>query len=273
MQITNKHNLPDWKVKELSKYVPHKPKDVKRMSVTSLIDCPAIRTLKLKHWDELEIDIASLIQASHGSMFHQLTDDDISEIKMELEIDGMVLVGKLDNLIFDSKNRTIVLLERKFTKVGQLDFNETLLKWEQQINCYAFMLKYLFNLVPDKLLISVNYRDWSKMNVDRRPDYPSIPTTEYVPKRWTTAEQKIFILDRLRYHREKPMDCPDRWERPDTWAVMKTGQIRAKRVLPSKEEAEAWMKERGGDTIVYRKGEAVRCKHFCECQNVCPYYR
>lgn len=41
---------------------------------------------------------------------------------------------------------------------------------------------------------------------------------------------------------------------PDTYAVMKNGQKRAKRVLPSEEDAKAYMEKNGGDYIEFRPG-------------------
>jgi formate-dependent phosphoribosylglycinamide formyltransferase (GAR transformylase) len=65
----------------------------------------------------------------------------------------------------------------------------------------------------------------------------------------------------------------ERWSKGDSWAIMRTGRKTALKVCKSEEEANALLKELGGDSIEFRKGEDVRCESYCNVCKWCPYYQ
>jgi hypothetical protein len=65
----------------------------------------------------------------------------------------------------------------------------------------------------------------------------------------------------------------ERFNDGDKYAVMKKGRKTALRVLSSREEAEQWMQDNGGDSIQFRPGEDKKCKDYCSACQFCNYYR
>ena len=71
------------------------------------------------------------------------------------------------------------------------------------------------------------------------------------------------------------LDCgkADTWYTGDTFAVYKNNSKRALRVLSTREDAENYMHNKGGDYIEERKGEYRRCMDYCDCCKFCKYYK
>lgn len=264
MRYTNKHELPEWLVDKLIPFPPKKPKK-DRMSVTDLIHPPRMKTLRIEKWDEIEEDVANLLQMFDGINLDRAFDEDEEEqLKMEVVIDGVTLVGKLDRLVTNGKT---VILDRKRGKVGVKEYPSTLKEWTAQLNCYAWMYEELYKEKVDRIENHIFYKDWTPVRTSD-PSYPKIAYEILKQPLWSREDQENYIRTQLEYHYHSPMDCPeeDRW---GSFAVKKEGQKRALRVLKTREECEQWMKEnKKGDYIENRDG--LRCKFFCPVRNVCP---
>ena len=71
-----------------------------------------------------------------------------------------------------------------------------------------------------------------------------------------------------------PVCTPDeRFNSGDKFAVMKKGRKTALRVLDSKEAAEQWEADNGGDFIETRLGEDKKCADYCSACEFCSYYQ
>ena len=71
-----------------------------------------------------------------------------------------------------------------------------------------------------------------------------------------------------------PVCTPDeRFNSGDKFAVMKKGRKTALRVLDSKEAAEQWKADNGGDFIETRLGEDKKCADYCSACEFCSYYQ
>ena len=142
-----------------------------------------------------------------------------------------------------------------------------------QLNVYAFLYR-MTGFPVTSLKVHAILRDWVKGRSLREEDYPPIPfVTVNIPV-WSDEEVQAYIGDRMVRHFDLPAErCTDeeRWYKGTTFAVKKKGQKRARRVLNTMQEAEAWIGEEKGLIIEERKGADVRCENYCLVRNVCPY--
>lgn len=264
MKYTNKHNLPEWLVRQLLPQNPHLP-DPKRMSVTDLIAPPRMRTLKIQKWDEITTDVSDLLNFFDGNNLDRAFKNDPEEqIKLELLIDGITLVGQLDRLIVTPDSVTVV--DRKRTKVGGAAYGDTRRSWIAQLNCYAWLLQRTRGIETTKLENHVSYKDWSPVKMYTK-DYPQWAWQIIQQPLWSFEHQELYIRQQLEYHAANPMDCPveERW---GSFAVMANGRKTALRVLKTRQKYETWMEDnQKGDFVENR--DCLRCKHFCSVSSVC----
>ena len=152
-------------------------------------------------------------------------------------------------------------------------------EWTRQLNMLALLCAR--NDVDVRgLEIVARLRDWSKPKAAREPDYPQRQTVVLPVEMWSLLDADTYIRERITVHANAAgsVECaPDaRWDKPTTWAVMKTGRKSALRVLNSVDDAECWMQvhaARGGDEIVERPGESTRCLHYCSVAQWCAHGR
>jgi hypothetical protein len=67
----------------------------------------------------------------------------------------------------------------------------------------------------------------------------------------------------------------ERWQKKDKYALMKTGRKSAIKLCDSMDEANVLLsqKHKGGDSIVFRRGESIRCKSYCDVREFCSFYK
>lgn len=256
MNWTNKYHLPEHIIALLPK--KYEPKEG-RFSVTQVIDSPRIRTLQMKHWDELEGDYSDLLSTVIGISVHEkfaavatkaVQEDDLQELtehKMEIEINGVTLVGRLDGYSEAKK----CLKDVKTKGVKFTSYPEARKEIENQLNIYAWMVRQQ-KLPVESLFADIFYRDWKLWEaqkdipkwavmkpgrktavklfdspqeadeglesgwwVESRPskNYPKIPYEKLEVPLWSEEKQKTFIIESINYHQNNPMDCPGscRW--------------------------------------------------------------
>jgi hypothetical protein len=64
------------------------------------------------------------------------------------------------------------------------------------------------------------------------------------------------------------------WEKPTTFAIMKAGGVRAKKVCATQEEADALIKTKfPGHEVEVREGGRTRCESFCQVAPFCEQYK
>lgn len=276
MKYTNKYGLPERVIRQLS--LNYQPKEG-RISITQLIDSPLIRTLYLERWDDIIADYSDYLQAMLGVALHErqdklAADDEQSEQKLEVNIDGWTVVGKADNL------KDGIIRDTKTTRIGYLKFNAQ--KLEAQLNCYAWLWRRNGKEITG-LEADLYYKDWDwkrvVFNQDR--DYPSVLFQNITVNLWTFEQQEQFVKDQLHYHTvaaHNECSDEDKWKGASKFCIFKSGNLTGKsmRNLDSYEEAEQWIRDNNkkGVEIVERTGGCLRCEHFCSLANgVCPYFR
>jgi len=270
MRINNKHNLPEALFNVINK--TRKPME-NRISVTELIDAPLIRKLKLLHWDNLEEDASERLWALLGQSVHYALEkgtppDALAEERLEVKIGDITLSGQADLY----QNGEISDWKTTSTYAFLLGMKES---WTTQLNVYAYLYRSI-GFEVTALKIHAILRDWIRSKALYDPDYPQIPFITVDVPVWSDEKVKKYIDERIGLHFHTPPEkCTDeeRWMRKTTYAVMKKGGKRAKRVLDSYEEAEAWMGEAKDLSIEVRKGEDIRCTGYCLVRNVCPYLK
>tara|TARA_R100000773_G_C4219260_1_gene117811 strand:+ start:1461 stop:2402 length:942 start_codon:yes stop_codon:yes gene_type:complete len=267
------------------------------ISTTKLIKPPRIVLLESRHYAELEEDVADRIFSLLGQSVHTVLErakskKDIVERRLFYngpETNGWTLSGQLDML--DSKGQ---LMDFKITSAWTaLDAQQNgKPEWEQQLNILDFLCKKnpenlkVFGklLQPKSLSIIAILRDWSKLRIMHSDNYPKKQVVVIPIRRWSTQEQAKFVAERVGLHQraasgvDVPVCTPqERWRKEDTYAIMKHGRKSAVRVLQTKKQATAYLKqnelvEGKHYKIIERKGEDVRCENYCLVKNFCDYY-
>lgn len=253
MKWTNEHNLPD----RILKLLPntYQPKEG-RFSVTQLIDSPRIRTLQLERWDEIVRDYSDLLTTIIGMSVHErnerlATDDELTEHKMEDEILGVTVVGRMDSY----KEIDEAVRDTKTKGVNFTSYADAREEIEKQLNIYAWQLRKRNK--PVKILeADIFYRDWKlwearkdcekwavikpgrktalrlldsekeakewlrfntkpedKCIIQYRPPkgYPIISYEGLTLPLWNMKKAKGFIEERITLHQTCPMDCDNKW--------------------------------------------------------------
>ena len=127
-------------------------------------------------------------------------------------------------------------------------------------------------------------RDWSLFQTMKSDNYPKKQVAMIPIRRWTEEEQDNYVRERIKIHQnaEKVSKLPlctatERWRKEDQFAVMKSGRKSAIRLLDTRQLALDYLKSQNmvegvGCSIVERKGEDVRCQHYCKVNEFCDYF-
>lgn len=247
-------------------------------SVTELLNPIRKIALYRMHRDEIETDVSDAIPALFGTAVHAILEGKAtgmrSEVPVSAEFKGFEVTGRIDlidgDAIVDYKTCSA-------SKVQKKDF----LDWETQCKCYSYLLWKTTGELIRKFRVYAIIKDWSKVKAANSPDYPQ--SAVYVLERTIEDSDYDYIEGYLGAKGslvEEALStgilplCADeeRWKSPDKWAVYKRStDKRAVCVCDSEEDACAAITERcGGSGIVqFRRGECVRCKHYCECAEWC----
>jgi hypothetical protein len=296
MEITNISNLP----KAIERAVKNDPYDStgSNISTTRLIAPPRIRVLEMRNYDLIKEDVSDRIFSLLGQSVHHI----IERAKQKVDIAERRLFYK-DNDI--TNNWTLSGQFDYLTKEGNLiDFKTTSAwsaldaltngkdEWEQQLNVLDFLcrknqkdlVRYKKQIKVKSLSIMAILRDWSKMKVMQSDNYPRKQVVMIPVRRWTEEEQDNYVRSRIKLHQEAEQSeqipvcsAKERWRKEDSYAIYKDNRKTAWRVFGTKELAlqfleQQKMVEGNGCTIVHRKGEDVRCQHYCRVNQFCNHY-
>lgn len=274
MKITNPSGLPDVIVRMAQADTDkHKPMDGV-LSVTELVSSPRIYQLNKRHDERMEDDVQERIDMLFGTAWHKAleehkSEDELAEQRYFHDMEPCRISGQVD--LYDPKTQTIT--DHKTAKVYSYLLGDNK-NYQQQLNCYAYILSK--NGLPVKRIVLFwTFKDWSWRTAAKDPDYPQKKSLVQEIKLWTMDEAETFIKERLSMHvaqNDTPDDelpectAEDMWERPLTFAVMKYKNVRALRVLDSKNAADKWIDEQNiatGLRVEERPGERVKCEQFC----------
>jgi hypothetical protein len=296
MELTNISNLP----KAIERAVNNDPYDSSGsdISTTRLIAPPRIRVLEQRNFDLIKEDVSDRIFSLLGQSVHHIIERaklkvDISERRLFYKDDaitnGWTLSGQFDYLTRDGN-----LIDFKVTSAWAALSALTNGKdeWENQLNVLDFLCrknqkdltKYKKEIKVKSLSIMAILRDWSKLKVMQSDNYPRKQVVMIPVRRWSEEEQEIYVKARIKLHqdaeqsKELPMcTAKERWRKEDSYAVMKDNRKTAWRLFTTKEEAIQFifsqkMIEGKGCNIVFRKGEDVRCQHYCRVNEFCSHF-
>jgi hypothetical protein len=296
MELTNISNLP----KAIERAVNNDPYDSSGsdISTTRLIAPPRIRVLEQRNFDLIKEDVSDRIFSLLGQSVHHIIERaklkvDISERRLFYKDDaitnGWTLSGQFDYLTRDGN-----LIDFKVTSAwAALDaLTNGKDEWENQLNVLDFLCRknqkdltrYKKEIKVKSLSIMAILRDWSKLKVMQSDNYPRKQVVMIPVRRWSEEQQEIYVKARIKLHqdaeqsKELPMcTAKERWRKEDSYAVMKDNRKTAWRLFATKEEAIQFifsqkMIEGKGCNIVFRKGEDVRCQHYCRVNEFCSHF-
>lgn len=284
MKLTNKYGLPQTIVNVVNR--PTYTKGKAHLSVTEALSSPRIVQLRKRHWDELEEDVADKVWAIFGTAVHSVLehgkdDDHVIEQRIHSEVDGWHISGAVDLQRIEPDGITI----SDYKTTGAWAVMNEKAEWEQQLNIYAWLIEKEKKMPVKKVEIVAIIRDWSRRDAQTKSGYPEAPIKVIDVKLWPYEVREEFIRDRVHAHSDAYMssemdeDLPactpeDMWEKPTVWAIKKTGNIRAKTLCDTAEEAEAKLAELGkGHEIEVRPGERTRCANFCQVSGFCSQHK
>lgn len=281
MIITNKLNLPHALVDMAQRNLELKPNEYR---VTSLLKGIRETILERRHKDEIEQDVSDMIWLLFGTAVHSIIehhkegDYEFKEERIKVCIGDYILSGQFD--LYNAETKTIT--DYKTCSVWKVVFGDYS-DWRKQLLIYAYMLREIGFSVKRGEIIAI-MKDHSKRDTKIKPDYPPLPvqkiTFDFTLEDFVEIEEflktrfaEISEAEKLPDD-ELPICTPEeRYNSGDKFAVMKNGRKTALRVLDSREEAEQWRAENGGDYVEVRKGEDKKCMDYCSCCKFCNYFR
>lgn len=277
MKITNRHSLPAPLVTAITN--DNYSKDGAAFSVTELIKPPRIAALEVKHWDELEEDASERLWLLMGKAGHEVlrrsSKEGIVEETVTVEFQGIKLKGQMDYAV-----SLKALWDYKFTSVWAVK-EGVKPEWEQQLNIYKWMAEQYGVEVNDLTIIAI-LRDWSKPEARRDKSYVQSQVMVLPVRVWEKSQVERFVSQRIEVHlRARNGHLPDCtpeevWERPEKYAVMKKGNVRASRVLDTKLEAGQFAASQPNPsqyTIEIRPAERPRCEDYCSVSDFCQQFK
>ena len=296
MKITNKSNLP----KVIERAVINDPYDSSgsNISTTRLIAPPRIRVLEMRNWDLIEDDVSNRIFSLLGQSVHHILERsklkvDLAERRLFYKDDkitnGWTLSGQFD-LLSRQGDLTDFKVTSAWAALDALTNGKD--EWENQLNVLEFLCRknqktltrYKKEVKVKSLNIMAILRDWSKLKVMQSDNYPRKQVVMIPIRRWSEEEQENYVQARIKLHQdaEKSDQLPlctakERWRKEDSYALMLDNRKTAKRVLPTREEMDKYMKENKyvegqGCRVVFRAGEDIRCQHYCSVNQFCSHF-
>jgi hypothetical protein len=276
MRLTNKLGLPEAVVRAVAN--DSYTKGEADISVTELLSPPQLRRLRLQHYAELEEDVADRVPSLRGQAFHVILEraaagnpDMMIEKSVYSEYAGWKIKGQVDHVLISSGE----LIDFKETSARKVRGGVLPREWEQQTNIYRRMLQREKGLQVRAIAVFAFLKDWSKRESRQSEDYPQKPVVRFDVPLWTDEQADAFIEERVRLHQmAEPIACSeeDVWARPDKWAVMKRGNVKAIRLYNNPLDADLHARQSAAFYVEHRQGEAIRCKDWCQVSHLCPQW-
>lgn len=286
MTITNIYNLPQPLMNLFGK--EKYTKGDARLSVTELIGSPRVSILREANAHNVTEDITDRFWALMGTNIHRILEqggdaEHIPEERLFVNIDGWNVSGGID--LQKIEGGKISIIDWKFVSV--LSVMKPKIEWEQQLNCYAWLVREVKGVDVEALQICAILRDWSKSNSKYKENYPVAPVVVLDIPRWSHKKATDYIHSRLAAHKDarrasswdEPIpDCtPDEmWLRDSQYAVYKVGGKRAFRVFPDEDGATGFVEGNPDKKmrIEKRPGTRVRCENnYCGVAEFCSQYQ
>ena len=280
MQYTNKMGLDA----ALCRAIAHDPYTKEGdFSGSELPTPPQIRTLKLRYDGLITVDVSDLIYPLLGNNTHYILQrmgikNGLQEESFKWEVLDYIVSGRPDfydefHCLWDYK------VTSRYVLISGVKW-----EWEAQTNIYAWLLQK-YNFTVKDIKINCIFRDWSKIQAMKIPDYPKNQVVVFPVTLWYFHDTYEYIVERIELHKlaeslpdSKLPECTpeERWEKPTVYAVKKKGQKKAVRLLKSEKEAGEYIDTKHLDLskhfIEMRKGESMRCEYYCDVSQFCHQY-
>lgn len=282
MHITNNFDLPlPFFTMASADQFPLKDKTYR---VTSLLKGVRETILERRHDAEITKDVSEMVWLLFGTAVHNIleaqpeSDTQIKEERLTVPFGSYMLTGKFD--LYDADTETVT--DYKTASVWKIMFGDYS-DWRRQLLIYCYMLRRI-GFPANKGRIVAFLKDHNKRNAKYKEGYPKKPvqTVEFTfdeedfkeCEEWLTARFALISVAEQMTDDELPICSPEeRFNSGDKYAVMAKGKKKASRVLDTREEAELWMMNHGGDHIEYRPGEDKKCLEYCSACEFCNYYK
>lgn len=278
MKITNKLGLPQ----PIVDAVANDPytKGSSDISVTGLLQPPRKTALDKKYEGELEEDAAERIWALFGQALHSVLErankTGVAERRLSMQVEGLPgqtwkVSGAMD------RYEDGLVQDYKFVTVWKFKDGGVPEEYEQQLNCYAALLRHHGHVVKRLEIVGI-LRDWSKLEAERDQSYPQQQIVVREVPMWPEIKALAFMTERVRLHQAARIKLPlctseERWQKQTYWAVQKPNAKRAVRLYETEEEAKEHCEIEKGLIIVKRPGESVRCRAYCSAAKFCAQYQ
>lgn len=279
MKITNVMGLPEALVRAVDSQPHNKPGEV---SVTTLLKGTKEIILTARHWDEIEVDVADLVNIIFGKATHKTLETEspntFAEESLKAEIEGVTVTGTMDSYDMQSE----IVDDYKTASVWKIIFKD-FTDWQWQGKGYGWLLR-MNKFAVHKARFTALLKDHKKTEARRDASYPQKPCVVY---EFPITDADVYEFER--FAREKireiktaevleddaiPACSPkDRWAKDTTFAVMKEGRKSAIKVCQTKDEADKVVDENKGSFVVERTGDDTKCMGYCNVAPFCSYYR
>lgn len=273
MKLTNVLNLPDSIVNAVKN--DSYSRGGANFSVTQLLSPPRVSALTDKHYDELEEDVSTRIWSLFGQAMHTVLEranmTGITERRLAIEVEGATISGQMD------RYEDGVLQDYKFVTAYKFKDLTIAPEYEQQLNMYAAILRANGHAVKELQIVGI-LRDWSKMDALKDASYPQRQVVVRTARIWPASEALEFIRTRVILHKQARIALPectpnDQWARPDTWAVMKKGNVKATKVFENPIGAQEMAETNPAFSVVHRPGRRIRCAAYCAVNVFCTQFQ
>jgi len=278
MKYTNEQNLPE----SIYKAIIRDPYEKKSDFTASELPVPTqVRILRHRYDKLIEVDVADLIYPLIGNNTHYILErmgikNALQEERFYYTVAGKLISGQID---YYSAER-IVTDYKITTRFVLIDGVKP--EWEKQLNiCRYLMEKNGFKV--EGINVCCIFRDWSKIQSLKDPDYPKHQVVILPVKLWEPDRAAEYITERIIEY-ETDYELPDseltectpeeRWEKPTKYAIMKKGAKRATKLFDNEIFAEDYLVTLDGNfSIEERPGESTRCEYYCEVKDFCHQYK
>jgi hypothetical protein len=283
MKLTNKFNLPETFVNVIKR--PQYSKGSSEISVTEILSPPQLVLLRRQHQEDIEQDAADMVWSLFGSAVHNILehgkdDHHIVEERLFTTFEGWSISGAIDlQEMIDGK---VLIADYKVTSAWTVQQEKQ--EWIDQLNLYAWLVERVKGEKVAGLQIIGIVRDWSRREAVLKDTYPQAPIVTLDIPLWSQEDREAFVKQRLSMHNEANFaavsglmpQCTseEMWEKKTTYAVMKEGGKRAKKVFEIKEDAAVFAgQQKDSHYIETREGGRTRCESFCQASPFCKQYQ
>lgn len=283
MKLTNKFNLPETFVNVIKR--PQYSRGQSEISVTEILSPPQLVLLRRQHADDIEQDASDMVWSLFGSAVHNILehgkdDHHIVEERLFTTFEGWSISGAID--LQEVKDYKLYISDYKVTSAWAVQQDKQ--EWIDQLNLYAWLVERVKGEPVSGLQIIGIVRDWSRREAALKDTYPQAPIVTLDIPLWSYEDREEFVRRRLTMHNEANFaavsgDMPEctseeMWEKKTTYAVMKEGGKRAKKVFEIKEDAAVFAgQQKEAHYVETREGGRTRCESFCQVAPFCKQYQ